>query len=308
MEIKNSITGSNNIILENEIETDFIIKSYKKQLDLDVSAYFKGLKSIQLYKCLDTGYKFYYPFNIAGKDSLYQELEKFSWYYMDWKWEYDEAIKQIKNNEKVLEIGCGRGNFLKKIIEKNNVEAVGLELNKNAVLSGRKNNINIINQTIEEYSKKNKEKFDVVYSFQVLEHMYSPAQFIQSSLDTLKKNGKLIISVPNNDSIIFKTHINSLNLPPHHMGLWNINSLIKLQKNFQMTIEDIFIEPLQSYHSGYASQILEKSYEQKIAEKIKINNKLVKTISKKFALLSSRALSEYINGHSIIAIYKKYDK
>src|ERR1700733_7007093 len=91
------------------IPVDVIINSYKKEVGLDVATYFNGLTEISLYKCKQTGYRFYYPLNLAGDDKLYEYLQKFDWYYPTWKWEYIVADTLVSPGQKVLDIGCGYG-------------------------------------------------------------------------------------------------------------------------------------------------------------------------------------------------------
>ena len=131
MTIKSPLTNSTNIKLERSIKTALIIDKWQKD-GIDVSRFFVNLDEIKLYRCLDSGYRFFYPFNLEGDNQFYQELQKFSWYYMDWKWEYEQALRQISPGDKVLEIGCGQGDFIKKLKD-NNIDAIGLEFNDQAI-------------------------------------------------------------------------------------------------------------------------------------------------------------------------------
>ncbi len=96
---KSPITGSNNVVLDKKIPTSLIINSYKKGLNVDVKRFFHSVDEINVYKCLDTDYRFYHPFDITGDDSFYQELERFPWYYMDSKWEHEVASDFINKND-----------------------------------------------------------------------------------------------------------------------------------------------------------------------------------------------------------------
>src|SRR5690606_22887486 len=95
--------------------------------------------------------------------------------------------------------------------------------------------------------------FDVICSFQVLEHVYEVNDFINNQLRILKKGGRLIVGAPNNNPYLFihdKYH--TLNLPPHHAGLWNKKSLTSLEKVFNLEVEEVFYEPFSiSYHDFF---------------------------------------------------------
>ena len=135
MTIKCPLSNSDNIELEQTIKTDLLINEWKKS-DIDVSRFFYKLTEISLYKCLDTNFEFFYPLNLEGDNQFYKDLQKFSWYYMDWKWEHDMAAERIKPSDLVLEIGCGKGGFLERIRQKG-VSCVGLEMNRDAMETAR---------------------------------------------------------------------------------------------------------------------------------------------------------------------------
>ena len=302
MAIKNPLTGSVNIEPERSIKTDTIIKSWAVD-DIDVNRFFAGLDSIKLYRCLDTDYKFYYPFNLAGDNQFYKDLQKFSWYYMDWKWEYDKALAFIKPGDKILEIGCGQGDFIAKL-KKNGATCVGLEFNDAALAMCEKKGLNVKNETIQKHAAGNREKYDIVCSFQVMEHIAEIGNAIRASLAVLKTGGKLIISVPNNLGFLRHDKFNRFNMPPHHMGRWDKTSLKNLEKIFDINLSEIIFEPLQTYHYRYY-------YNAVIGDKInKIFGPLSELINKVFGrislyLLVHTDLPKKIKGHSLMAIYKK---
>lgn len=304
--IKSPLTNSNNVLLERTIKTSYIIEKYKNsQVHLDVSKYFKDLKEIYIYRCLDTGYRFYYPHHINGDGEFYKQLEKNLWYYMDWKWEHEEIRHLIQPKYRVLEIGCGRGSFLQKI-QRRGIKCAGLELNKSAVAYGKNKKLKILNISIQDYAKKNYQKYDIVCSFQVVEHIAKIKEFLQASIHVLKPGGKLIISVPNNDSFIFESYKDiPLNLPPHHMGLWNMNSLIKLEKFFDVRLDEFLIEPLQEYHLGYARLLIEKKLYQEFRNKYGFLASYILNPVKPLILIGIKEMAKYLPGQSIIAVYIK---
>lgn len=302
--MRSPITQSNNVQLEEGIPSSRIIERYKEELDIDVSEFFRTTKKISVFRCLDTGYRFYYPFDVSGNNSFYQTLEKFPWYYMDWKWEHQISFDLIREKSKVLEIGCAHGTFLSKIKEKN-VLAEGLELNSAALSDGVSKGLTIYPESIEEFSKKNGSAYDVVCSFQVMEHVADIKGFIESSLSVLKPGGRMMVSIPNNNCLMFSGKNIILNMPPHHMGMWDMNSLIKLQDYFNMKIESIHIEPLQKYHLGFAHKLAEGTVQKKLRHKLGPFSFLFKNLARRFAFLGISSISEHIIGHTILVVFKK---
>ena len=302
MTIKSPLTNSTNIKLERSIKTALIIEKWQKD-GIDVSRFFVNLDEIKLYRCLDSGYRFFYPFNLEGDNQFYQDLQKFPWYYFDWKWEYNIALKQIKPGDKVLEIGCGDGSFLKKLSEKN-IKVRGLEFNEEAIKKCRERGLNVTGETIQEHAQNHKNEYDVTCSFQVMEHIADIKNALTASLGVLKKGGKLIISVPNNDSFLGKDKFNLTNLPPHHQGLWNENSLKNLEKIYPLKLEKIYLEPLQTYHYRlYYGIIFADKIRKIFCPLAKPINKILGRIS--LYLMVHTNLPQKIKGHTVIAVFLK---
>lgn len=300
MSVKSPLTGKSNTVLEKNILCSNIIENYKKTFNIDVTRFFQGLESIQVYKCLETGYRFYYPFNIDGDSKFYEYLQQMDWYYMPWKWEHEQAYNLIKSNDCVLEIGCARGAFIGKL-SKSGIECIGLELNEVAVEEGKRKGINILNETVQEHAKSNPEKYDVICSFQVMEHIASIKQVIQASIDSLKMGGKLIISLPNNDSFLGYDAANYLNMPPHHMGLWNEQSLKSLSYIFNVKLDSIYLEPLQTYHKIYFQNVMICHY----LEKFKLNAPIYRRIAKWIISKTIFFFPKRIKAFTIQAVYEK---
>ena len=297
LKIKSPLTNLEHVVLEKTIEVKDIIKAYK-DWGIDTSIFFKELDSIFIYRCIDTGYRFYYPFTLAGNGRFYEQLQKFDWYYMDWKWEHENALRYLNKNDSVLEIGCAKGTFINKLKEMD-INCLGLELNQNAVDIAKKKSLPIYNETIQEHSKLNPDKYDLVCSFQVMEHIAEIKEVLQCSVNVLKKGGKLIISVPNNDSFL-RLDTNYLNMPPHHMGLWNKESLSNLNKVLHLKIKSIDFEPLQAYHYEYFFNTLKNVYTNEGRMGL-IKMHLIKAFSPMSRLLYSKIFKAF----TIQAIYEK---
>jgi 2-polyprenyl-3-methyl-5-hydroxy-6-metoxy-1,4-benzoquinol methylase len=299
------LTGSPNVALEKEIRCDWLIANYQQQLNINVSRYFLGLETIQIYKCLDTGYRFYYPFHIDGDGAFYESLQKFDWYYMDWKWEHQIASEMIKPSDKVLEIGCARGGFLNRL-RQIGIEGVGLELNRSAAEAARARGLNVLDQSIQDHAHQHSAEYDVVCSFQVVEHIADIGSFIQASLESLKKGGTMVVSVPNNESLVIACYPHYVaNMPPHHMGLWDMKSMINLSKVFSMELVNIVLEPLQPYHRGFANDVVLTERAERLSHKYGVVGRFYHRQTKGLISLTTSQLSKYIIGHTILGQYVK---
>jgi 2-polyprenyl-3-methyl-5-hydroxy-6-metoxy-1,4-benzoquinol methylase len=299
MNITSPLTGSANIVLENSIETKEIIGAYQNQFGIDVKEVFQGMNSVHLYKCLDSHYRFFYPFNISGNTFFYEQLQKFDWYYIEWKWEHEACLKYFQPGNKVLEIGCAKGSFIERVSQMGS-KATGLELNLKAATEGRSKGLPILTETIEEHAGKFPGKYDVVCSFHVMEHIADIKKILKASIQALKPGGKLIISVPNNDSYLGLDK-NYLNMPPHHMGLWNKKSLKSLELIFNLKLIEFQLEQLQPYHKVYYSRIVGEYYSKKFYFLPRIIRKIIARTIPKLPMLFSKEFK----GYTIQAVYEK---
>jgi 2-polyprenyl-3-methyl-5-hydroxy-6-metoxy-1,4-benzoquinol methylase len=304
MKVVSPITGKENVSFIKSISTKEIVEIYSKIYpSINPSYLFNGINKIDIYECLDTSYRFYWPMNLMGDDDYYAKLGLLDWYYKAWKLEHELALKHLKKGDKVLEVGAAKGDFIKRIKESHHADVVGLELNPKAEEYSRVNQVPIFNESIQDYSEKHMGEFDVVCSFQVLEHVSNVKEFIESKVKCLKRGGKLIISVPNNDSFIGENRINNkvLNQPPHHVGLWREESLKKIAPYFNLKYIGNDIEPLQEAH--YETYLMKRLYDMLRSDFIvKVLWKLKITPLLKGYILRNK---DKVKGHSINAYYEK---
>jgi len=247
-EINCLLCQSSKLEITELLQTDDIIKLWEKQHN-NVRQLFNGVYSLEKYLCNNCNLEFFYPF-VPGDDKFYSDLGQEEWYYLhEDKTEFSYSNKYIQDGDSVLDIGSGRGAFTKYIDK--NITYTGLDLSSKAVEYAKEENINVLEQTIENYADSNKETHNVVVAFQVLEHIINIDSFITSSLQVLKPNGLLILAVPNNFNFIKDAQNHLLNLPPHHTLHWNSNSLRYIAKKFNLEIVDIYQEELTNIHKNW---------------------------------------------------------
>ncbi|MDA8835051.1 class I SAM-dependent methyltransferase [Candidatus Pelagibacter bacterium] len=138
-------------------------------------------------------------------------------------------FKKNLNKKRVLDFGCGWGDFLSLLSKKNN-ELYGVE--------HRKECLKILNRSKNFIVKENLDfkniKFDTITLFHVLEHIHNPIQILKSIKKVLKKSGSIIIEVPSADDILLKFNIKEFNkftFWSEHLILYNELSIKKLLKH-----------------------------------------------------------------------------
>ena len=113
--------------------------------------------------------------------------------------EFIEKNIRLNNKGNVLDIGCGKGLFLRRFTEVfSKWELFGIEPSKNAsqFFSETMPNVNIFEGMLEESSYKN-EKFDIITANGVLEHVPKPIEFLKTVKRMMHENSYLYIGVPN---------------------------------------------------------------------------------------------------------------
>ena len=214
-----------------------LVKMWKRHFRINIKNLYMGNNVLIFKECKQCGLRYFNPL-IAGDETIYNNLQKFDWYYPISRPEFEYVKQFVHESDCVLEIGAGYGKFGKMIQAK---EYTGLELNPQAVSVGVKNGIKLYNQTIEEHVQKFPEKYDIVCSLHVLEHVVDVHSFIENSMKCLKTTGLLIYSVPSEDSYVslVPNALQLLNMPPHHLTRWTDKAINNLTTLFPLEIEKI---------------------------------------------------------------------
>ncbi|MBI4040656.1 MAG: class I SAM-dependent methyltransferase [Deltaproteobacteria bacterium] len=112
-------------------------------------------------------------------------------------------IQKFKPRGKLLDVGCNMGFFLKKTMECG-YEGYGIDPSPSLTEIGKKNlNLNIETAFLEKTTHE-KNFFDVITFTDVFEHLVNPQEILSKAKSLLKKDGILLIKVPNAKFNLFK--------------------------------------------------------------------------------------------------------
>lgn len=226
-------------------DTIDIVERYKIDKNINVGKYFREFRDIRLCRCKVTGLRFFLPRSIAGDGDFYSELGNHNSLYYHSRWEHNKALSLVNKDELWLEVGAGGGGFMKSVKDLGG-SIVGLDLNVTEVFNLRERGFEIYNQTIEKHKIGERSVYDVICLFQVLEHLPYLDSFFINANRLLKENGKLVITVPNNNPYYnYFEKKQTLNLPPHHMNWWNKKSLRLAGKLFGFNVVFFEVEPFE---------------------------------------------------------------
>lgn len=235
---------SKDAVLNQTVEVADLKKIWGR-LGLSIGSLF-NVEVLKKYGCQNCGLGFYHPF-VPGDDKFYSRLAEWDWYYAhSGKTEYGFTSQIIKPGMKVIDVGCGIGEFSSYIPAGANF--TGAELSTKSVEIAQSLGRNVKRLDIIEALSDLEGKFDVVTCFQVLEHIVDLHQFFNALVKICKPDGKIVIAVPNNDGFVGDAKNNILNMPPHHLILWNEKSIRYLANYYGLSVEEYCEERVTSVH------------------------------------------------------------
>lgn len=296
------LCGCSEVLCKEIVDVASLNNLYRKLLDVE-----EAVKSASLLyqECLQCGLGFFDPME-TGSEQFYEHLQRYDWYYMADKQEFRLAQKYLPHKGSVLEVGAGRAFFAEYVgLDRYR----GLEFNSEAICRARANGVELLKESIESHVAAGN-KYDCVVSFQVLEHVNSPASFIQGCVDCLNPGGIMILSVPSRDGFAGGTTNHILDLPPHHVTRWSERTLYYVADKFDLSVLGINAEKVADYHLGWAQKLL---WEERLRKLLKVEPRLVSN-SRGVALLSRFASIlagiapmslEKVKGHTVLACYQK---
>ncbi|MBZ5503744.1 MAG: class I SAM-dependent methyltransferase [Acidobacteriia bacterium] len=134
------------------------------------------------------------------------------------RWQrHRDCISRYKQGGAILDIGCSSGGFL-RTMRGESWKLYGIEMEASTAEKGRSATGAevFVGDAVE--APFPPESFDVITTFDVLEHVYQPRQFLGKVLEWLKPGGLFYTMLPNIDSWearIFGSYWYGLELPRH---------------------------------------------------------------------------------------------
>ncbi len=121
------------------------------------------------------------------------------------KKQFDNFVKKFSlEGKKVIEIGCGRGEYL-SIIQQSGLEAYGLEAGEESVKHCIKNGLKVSQGFIQNSTDKlSHASFDAFFILNFLEHLPDPNSTLKGIYNNLAEGAVGLVEVPNFDMILRK--------------------------------------------------------------------------------------------------------
>ena len=197
----------------------------------------KGYEAAFLIKCQHCGFVF------SGKIPTLPELAAFYESYT-----YDEnyysspltrlryarlldEMEPYRQNNRLLDVGCGNGDFLMQARERG-WECWGTEFSDAAVNLCKAKGLKVLKGTLEELNNE-LPTFDIITSFEVLEHILTPRREVDLTIQHLRTGGLFYVTTPNFNSLMryLLGHRYDAIIYPEHLVYFTPESLTRLLKN-----------------------------------------------------------------------------
>lgn len=178
--------------------------------------------------------KRYEQYNVLYDNS--QICSEYFQRYMESIVEY--ILRKISLSEKtVLEIGCGKGDFIYLISKQSKCRFIGFDPSLEKEIKNE--NISLYNKIFDMRDVENlNESVDLVILRHILEHMMYPHEILKDVHKTLKKNGYIYIEVPSCEYIL--KNYSLFDIAYEHYNYFNINSLSYMLSKHNMKVVDYF--------------------------------------------------------------------
>ena len=151
----------------------------------------------------------------------------------------NKISKYINLSDRAIEVGSYYGAFGSQIIKKiKNYE--GIELSSKAFeYATKKYGLKITNTNVDDFFSKNNKKFDLIFLFDVVEHLDDPKSVLKILSQNLSNNGKIIFTTMNMDSLFAK--ITGKYYPwiiAQHKFYFTTKNLEKILENLDMVLKE----------------------------------------------------------------------
>lgn len=159
------------------------------------------------------------------------------------------------SSKNLLDIGCGTGDFL-QTAQINNWQVSGVEPNKEArAIANKKTNNSVLDaESLQDFEAHS---FDVITLWHVLEHLPNLEDQVKTFKRLLKKDGTLVIAVPNYKSFDAEYYGNfwaAYDVPRH---LWHFNKASISNLVSKENMEIVETKPM-LFDAFYVSMLSEK--------------------------------------------------
>ena len=213
-------------------------------------------------------------------------------------------LKQFKNfvekyalkNKKIIEIGCGNGEYL-SLIQQFGVEAYGLEYSEESVKKCINQGLNVSRGFIENSTYMiNNAPFDMFFMLNFLEHLPDPNSVLRGIRNNLSDNAIGIVEVPNFDMILKKNLFSEFT--SDHLFYFTKETLSSTLR--QNGFEIISCESV--WHNYIISAVVKKRKKLDVSQFYRHQLKLKKEVEEYVNRFKGKGVAIWGAGHQALAV------
>jgi len=158
--------------------------------------------------------KFYEAIYLSGKANPEFNRRVLSFY-----------IPFFQKCRRVLDVGCGRGEFL-ELLRENGVSGIGIDIDARMIQVCREKSLEVVRADLFDYLENNELKFDGIFCSNVIEHMNEKQvlRFFQLAYRSVEPGGTFLVATPNPESMI--VHLYEFWRDPTHIRMYSLDLLI----------------------------------------------------------------------------------
>ena len=201
--------------------------------------------------------------------------------------EITSEFSPFRQNNRLLDIGCGAGNLL-AAARKHNWNVHGLDVSPSAVKHVRDLGFEVYEGELQEAAFPS-EHFDVVTAAELLEHLIDPQPLLQEVARILRPGGLFWTTTPNARGL--SGRILGLKWrciwPPEHLQLFSIRGLTKLLREAgfrQLRIDTTGGNPIEIFHAMGAVKNAPKTVDQhfdRVTTSYRLNESMTRSRSRR---------------------------
>lgn len=166
--------------------------------------------------------------------------------------------QHLQSGDKVLDIGCGNGNFLRYVRQQGNFDIYGIELpGKRADIALKVPHLKLKCGVLESHDFP-PESLAAVTMFHVFEHLTEPQHYLHIIQQILRPDGLLVVSFPNIDSWQsrwFRGHWFHLD-PPRHLFFMRPKDCIAAFKQYGFVHQETSFFSIEYNPFGFQQSLL----------------------------------------------------
>lgn len=208
--------------------------------------------------------------------------------------------KYLLENKKIIEIGCGGGEYL-EIMGKNKVDTYGLEYSKELVDKCVNNGLNVFRGYASENNKIKESLYDGFFILNFLEHLPDINSVLRGIWKNLSDNAVGLVEVPNFDMIIENCLFSELTRD-HLFYFTNESLKTVLELNGFEVIEINIV-----WHKYIISAVVRKRVKLSLAHFYECQKKLKKEVNGYISSFKKNKVAIWGAGHQSLALMSMLD-